>query len=40
MVGGDPGLNDPNTAIEARNYLVGRDRVGDIPNPCTWLMVK
>jgi len=36
MVGGDPNLNDPGTATAARNYLLGKNRVGQFPNPCTW----
>jgi hypothetical protein len=36
MIGGDPDLRDPGNKIEARNYLTGRDRVGEIPNPCTF----
>lgn len=37
FIGGDPNLNDPNTAVQARNYLLGRDRVGELPNPCTFV---
>ncbi|MBT8392740.1 MAG: T9SS type A sorting domain-containing protein [Ignavibacteriaceae bacterium] len=35
-IGGDPALRDPSNEIEARNYLTGRDRVGNIPDPCTF----
>ena len=34
FLGGDPDLRDPDTAIEARNYILGGDRQGDLPNPC------
>lgn len=27
---------DPNTQFEARNYMLGRNRVGQILDPCTW----
>ncbi len=33
---GDPNLNDPANKEEARNYTLGRDRVGDIVDPCTF----
>jgi len=36
FIGGDPNLRDPNNAIEARNYLLGENRIGEYPNPCTW----
>jgi hypothetical protein len=36
IVGGDPTLNDPGTALDARNYILGKDRVGDYPNPCNF----
>ena len=36
QIGGDPSLNDPGTAIDARNYLLGKTRLGQLPNPCTW----
>jgi len=36
FIGGDPNLNDPNTAVQARNYLLGKNRVGQFPNPCAW----
>ena len=36
FIGGDPNLRDPNEAIEARNYLLGENRIGQLPNPCTW----
>jgi hypothetical protein len=31
-----PTHGDPGTRQEARNYMTGRNRVGDILNPCTW----
>ena len=34
--GGDPVLNDPNTAEDARCYLQGRTRQCDLVNPCTF----
>ena len=30
FIGGDPDLNDPNTAVQARNYLLGKNKVGQI----------
>ena len=33
---GDPLLNDPSTAIEARNYMLGLNRTGGTLDPCTW----
>ncbi len=33
---GDPTVNDPNIAIEARRYMLGLTRLGDAPNPCTF----
>ena len=36
MVGGSPTLNDPGTATDARNYILGKDKLGDYPNPCNW----
>jgi hypothetical protein len=35
-LGGDPTLSDPNTAEEARNYLMGKTSLGDYPDPCTF----
>lgn len=32
----DPQLGDPNTMQDARNYMNGLDRAGNIINPCTW----
>ena len=34
MSGGDPYLRDPNNKVEARNYNLGGNRLGDIPDPC------
>ncbi|MBN8545611.1 MAG: hypothetical protein J0L60_05680 [Ignavibacteria bacterium] len=31
-----PTHGDPNTRQEARNYMEGKNRVGDALNPCTW----
>lgn len=36
FISGNPDLRDPNYAIEARNYLLAGDRLGQLPNPCTW----
>ncbi|MCW8812451.1 MAG: T9SS type A sorting domain-containing protein [Chlorobium sp.] len=36
FIGGNPNLRDPNSATEARNYLLGENRIGEYPNPCTW----
>ncbi|MCU0415247.1 MAG: T9SS type A sorting domain-containing protein, partial [Ignavibacteriaceae bacterium] len=36
IIGGVPNLNDPGTAENARNYLLGKDRLGNYPNPCTF----
>jgi hypothetical protein len=36
FIGGDPNLRDPNNAIEVKNYLKGRNRLGELPNPCTF----
>jgi hypothetical protein len=33
---GDPSLRDPSNKEEARNYMLGRDRIGDILDPCTF----
>jgi hypothetical protein len=33
---GNPNMNDPSNHIEARNYMLGRNRVGDVINPCNW----
>ena len=32
----DPFLGDPNTRFEARNYMLGRARLGDELDPCSW----
>jgi len=36
FMGGDPSLNDPSTAVEARNYLLGLTRIGEPVDPCNW----
>lgn len=33
---GDPDLNDPSNKEEARNYMLGLNRVGDVLDPCTF----
>jgi hypothetical protein len=33
---GDPVINDPANAAEARRYTLGQDKNGDSPNPCTF----
>jgi len=33
---GDPTLNDPSAAFEARNYMLGLDRIGNVIDPCTF----
>ena len=35
-IGGDPNLRDPNNLTEARNYILGKDRLGNVVNPCTF----
>jgi hypothetical protein len=35
-INGDINLNDPNTKDEARNYMLGLTRLGDIVDPCIW----
>jgi hypothetical protein len=35
-ISGAPNLRDPNTLTEARNYLLGKDRLGNIVDPCTF----
>lgn len=35
-INGDANLNDPSTKEEARFYMEGKTRQGDIPDPCTW----
>jgi len=36
LLGGDPNLNDPDTKEHARNYMLGKDRLGLIPDPCSF----
>lgn len=36
-INGDVNLNDPNSKDEARNYMLGLTRLGDVVDPCTWL---
>ncbi|MFC2094112.1 hypothetical protein ACFLSH_00655 [Bacteroidota bacterium] len=35
-INGDPNLNDPANKEEARGYIEGRDKLGVIPDPCTF----
>ncbi|MCC6254411.1 MAG: exo-alpha-sialidase, partial [Ignavibacteriaceae bacterium] len=35
-INNDPILNDPNFAIEARNFMLGYDKTGNVINPCNW----
>jgi hypothetical protein len=35
-INGDPVINDPSNATEARNYMLGLDINGEIPDPCTF----
>lgn len=35
-INGDQDLRDPNDHFEARNYCLGTNRVGVVPNPCTF----
>lgn len=36
FLGGTPNLSDPSNKIEARNFLLGRMRLGEFPNPCSF----
>ena len=35
-IGGDPNITDPGNVNEARNYTLGKNRVGDVVDPCTF----
>jgi len=35
-IGADPNLREPASVIEARNYMYGLNRLGEIVDPCTW----
>jgi hypothetical protein len=35
-INGDPNLSDPNNKEEARNYILGRTRIGNQADPCNW----
>jgi hypothetical protein len=35
-VNGDPNLNDPSNKEEARNYMLGLEKLGTVPDPCTF----
>ena len=37
FIGGDNDLNDPSTALQARNFMEGKTLNGDIPDPCNWV---
>jgi len=36
FMNGNQNMNDPSLSEEARNYLRGRNRVGELINPCDW----
>jgi hypothetical protein len=36
-LGGDPTHNDPDNFIAVRNYLKGKNRLGEFENPCTFI---
>jgi len=35
-INGDPDLRDPDNKEEARNYSLGTNRIGEVPDPCTF----
>jgi hypothetical protein len=35
-INGDPVLNDPDNAIQARNLILGLSRTGEVVDPCNW----
>jgi len=35
-INGDPNLRDPDNIVEARNYMLGFNRIGLLPDPCNW----
>jgi hypothetical protein len=35
-INNDPNLRDPSNKEEARNYILGFNRIGELPDPCTW----
>lgn len=35
-INGDPDLRDPDNKEEARNYMLGYNRIGLLPDPCTF----
>lgn len=35
-INSDPNLRDPNNIGEVRNYILGKDRLGNVINPCTF----
>ena len=35
-INGDPNLNDPSNKDEARNFMLGLTRLGDVIDPCNW----
>ncbi len=36
----DPTLGDPSTEVEARNYMLGLDKLGNPVDPCDWPLSK
>jgi len=36
-ISGDPNLDIPSNKEQARNFMLGGDRFGNLPNPCNWL---
>jgi hypothetical protein len=36
QIGGDPTLNEPSNLNEARNYMYGLNKSGQVVNPCAW----
>jgi hypothetical protein len=35
-IGSDPNLREPANILDARNYMKGLNRIGEVVNPCTW----
>jgi len=35
-INNDLNLRDPSNKEEARNYILGFNRIGELPDPCTW----
>ncbi|MFI5237649.1 MAG: T9SS type A sorting domain-containing protein, partial [Ignavibacteriales bacterium] len=36
MLNSTPALGEPNSVIQARHYLIGKERFGEYPDPCTF----